>query len=46
MNGQVLMAKAYNTGESIDVSELPEGMYLIEVQSADEIAIGKLMIQK
>ncbi|GAB4256604.1 MAG: hypothetical protein Kow0027_23770 [Saprospiraceae bacterium] len=46
MNGQVLMAKAYNTGESIDVSELPEGMYLIEVQSADEIAIAKLMIQK
>jgi len=46
MNGQVLMAKSYNTGESIDVSELPEGMYLIEVQSADEIAIGKLMIQK
>lgn len=46
MNGQVLMAKSYNTGESIDVSVLPEGMYLIEVQSADEIAIGKLMIQK
>ena len=46
LNGQVLLDQPYHIGTAVDVSTLPEGMYLVKVQSAEELAIGKLMIQR
>ena len=46
LNGQVMVSQAYAIGEPVDVSKLPEGMYLIELRSANEVAIARLMIER
>lgn len=46
LNGQALLTQNYSTGTEVDVSSLPTGMYLLKLQSNDEITFGKLLIER